>query len=301
MYPHFLVIGAQKAGTTWLDRNLRTHPQIWLPPEKEIHFFDLPRPLPFAALQYAPERAVRHWARHRLRRDLAKVERSEQTMEWYRRYYYAMRGWSWYRSLFTPGTGQICGEATPRYAVISRRKIASIRRRMPHLKIIYLLRDPIDRMWSDLAMFHDQRFGGAGTGTVSDAADFAFLARRRNLQHSRYEENLRNWAASFPHDQIFVGFLEEVSTQPDQLLQRIFTFLGVAPDHQASDGLVRGKINVANYPTVPNNIAKQLAGNLETDLRALHQRLQSPQTGAWLNRMEALLTDRARKEDCVAS
>ncbi len=61
MYPRFLVIGAQKAGTTWLDRNLRTHPQIWVPPEKEIHYFDLPRPLPFAALLLAPVRAARHW------------------------------------------------------------------------------------------------------------------------------------------------------------------------------------------------------------------------------------------------
>lgn len=30
MYPDFLVIGAQKAGTTWLDRNLRAHPPICL-------------------------------------------------------------------------------------------------------------------------------------------------------------------------------------------------------------------------------------------------------------------------------
>jgi hypothetical protein len=301
MYPDFLIIGAQKAGTTWLDRNLRTHPQIWLPPEKEIHFFDLPRPLPFAALQYAPERAIRHWARHRLRRDLAKVERGEQTMDWYRRYYYATRSWSWYRSLFTPGTGQICGEATPRYAVISKRKIAAIRRRMPHLKIIYLLRDPIDRMWSDLAMFHDQRFGGAGTGTVSDAADFAFLTRRRNLRHSCYEENLRNWEASFPAEQILVGFLEEVAAEPAQLLQRIFTFLGVAPAHQPPEKLIGSKINVAKYPSVPDHIAKQLACKLDTDLRALHQRLQCPQTATWLSRMEALLAAGARKEDSVAS
>jgi len=46
-FPDFLVIGAQKAGTTWLFQNLRMHPQVWLPPEKEIHFFDFPPPHPF--------------------------------------------------------------------------------------------------------------------------------------------------------------------------------------------------------------------------------------------------------------
>ena len=38
--PDFLVIGAQRAGTTWLHRVLRQHPALWLPPVKELHYFD---------------------------------------------------------------------------------------------------------------------------------------------------------------------------------------------------------------------------------------------------------------------
>ena len=38
--PDFLGIGAQKAGTTWLHDNLSCHPELYLPPEKEIHYFD---------------------------------------------------------------------------------------------------------------------------------------------------------------------------------------------------------------------------------------------------------------------
>lgn len=38
--PHFLVIGGQKCGTTWLARMLRFHPQLGLPRRKELHFFD---------------------------------------------------------------------------------------------------------------------------------------------------------------------------------------------------------------------------------------------------------------------
>ena len=40
MYPDFLIVGAQKAGTTWLHRNLRAHPQVWMPHDKELHYFD---------------------------------------------------------------------------------------------------------------------------------------------------------------------------------------------------------------------------------------------------------------------
>ena len=40
--PDFLVIGAYRAGTTWLHRVLRQHPALWLPPGKELHYFDKP-------------------------------------------------------------------------------------------------------------------------------------------------------------------------------------------------------------------------------------------------------------------
>ena len=40
--PDFLIIGAQRAGTTWLHRVLRQHPSLWLAPVKELHYFDKP-------------------------------------------------------------------------------------------------------------------------------------------------------------------------------------------------------------------------------------------------------------------
>jgi len=301
MYPDFLVIGAQKAGTTWLDRNLRTHPQIWLPPEKEIHFFDLPRPLPFAALRLAPDRAVRHWARHRLQRDQAKVERGEQTEDWYCCYYYSARTWKWYRSLFTPTDGQLSGEITPRYAAISLRTIASIHRRMPDLKIIYLLRDPIDRMWSDLAMFHDQRFGGTGTHQVIAAADSVFLKKSRNLQHSRYADNLRRWEMFFPREQIFTGFLDEITSSPSDLLQRIFAFLGVDSTHRPNEALMFEKINFADYPPIPETAALPLARALLDDTRALSERLPGTPAWQWLLRMETLLNANQKSHNPVSA
>src|SRR5688572_12330305 len=42
-FPTFLVIGAQKAGTTWLSDMLRQHPAISMPDRKELHFFDVQR------------------------------------------------------------------------------------------------------------------------------------------------------------------------------------------------------------------------------------------------------------------
>ena len=40
MLPNFLVIGAPRSGTTWIDANLRRHPDVFMPTIKELHFFD---------------------------------------------------------------------------------------------------------------------------------------------------------------------------------------------------------------------------------------------------------------------
>ena len=40
MKPDFLLIGFPRCGTSWVDRILRSHPQIWMPEKKEVHFFD---------------------------------------------------------------------------------------------------------------------------------------------------------------------------------------------------------------------------------------------------------------------
>ena len=53
----FLGIGAARSGTTWLHENLRHHPQVWVPPAKELHYFDLLRhgPIYFNLPGWTPE------------------------------------------------------------------------------------------------------------------------------------------------------------------------------------------------------------------------------------------------------
>jgi hypothetical protein len=38
--PDFLCVGAQKGGTSWLYQQLESHPDFWMPPVKELHYFD---------------------------------------------------------------------------------------------------------------------------------------------------------------------------------------------------------------------------------------------------------------------
>jgi hypothetical protein len=56
--PNFLIIGAPRSGTTWLFRNLRQHPEIYMPRRKELHFFDRDyhKGLEFYAHYFSPSR-----------------------------------------------------------------------------------------------------------------------------------------------------------------------------------------------------------------------------------------------------
>ncbi|TVQ38230.1 MAG: hypothetical protein EA384_09570 [Spirochaetaceae bacterium] len=42
-FPDFLGIGTTRGGSSWLYRVLSRHPDVWMPPVKEVHYFDRPR------------------------------------------------------------------------------------------------------------------------------------------------------------------------------------------------------------------------------------------------------------------
>jgi hypothetical protein len=115
--PRFVVIGAQKSATRWLRQNLGEHPDIFTPPS-EVHFWNV-------------EFRVRKL------------------------------GLDWYREQFHGWDGEaIVGEATPGY-MIWRHDPASVAARIkelcPDLRLIAVLRNPIDRAAS--AMVHHIRRG----------------------------------------------------------------------------------------------------------------------------------------------
>ena len=101
--PDYLVIGAQKAGTTSLYRYMISHPMIRPASDKQVHYFDFNYDKPF----------------------------------------------DWYRSQFPAGSGNglVTGEATP-YYIFHPDAARRVRLVLPDVKIVALLRNPIDRACS---------------------------------------------------------------------------------------------------------------------------------------------------------
>jgi len=210
-----MCIGAQKAGTTWLYEMLRRHPQFWMPPVKELHYFDRSPSYSsdnflashhFIARCFGAQshnREFRRKCRRLFRRSLR--QRSWETFRWSLRFSFGRVDDEWYRSLFANAPVAIRGEITPSYTMLNDDDVARVQQLEPELKILLLLRNPIDRAWSQI------RFDWA-RGVFEGIDDFArlqeFVDSPHQMLRSNYLRTLRIREKHFPKDQIFVGFYE---------------------------------------------------------------------------------------------
>jgi hypothetical protein len=267
-FPDFLIIGAQKAGTTWLHRNLQAHPQVWMPKEKELHYFDekLGARTSLRSKLWGKRAMDERW-RRQVRRQMGRYSKfSASDVAWDLKYFLGSWNDDWYASLFSQGRGKTVGETTPDYSVLGREQIAHVHEIMPHAKIVFMMRNPIERAWSQSLM--DSR--GRDIEDVPDEEFHRHFEGRRSRMFSDYLRTLENWGAFFPRGQIFVGFLEDVHFYPNRLLGRLYRFLGVDPS--ADYRVIRRKIHSRDVETMPTRLATQLARIYLEDARALEGR-----------------------------
>jgi hypothetical protein len=281
MYPDFLGIGAQKSGTTWLHDNLSRHPQVWLPPIKELHHLDH-RPPPLVTRLLSRKQALRN-ARSHLRRCLAEALRggSREDLAWATRYCLSARSDAWYGTLFPEIAGKITGEVCPGYARVSAARVAEIHRLMPDTKVIYLLRNPVERAWSALAMHFREHFPG-GIDSIPEEAIEARLRRPKSWGHGEYAKNLAAWEAHYPATQMFVGFFDDLQAEPGRLLAEILGFLGLDAGEAALPDDVDRRRNPGRGEVVPPRFEQVLARVLADEVRAVNARFDNAHTHRWL-------------------
>ncbi len=194
--PGFLIIGAQKCGTTWLHRHLSRHPELWLPPGKELEFFSYERHLEDP-------------------------------------------GFPAYQAAFEPAGDRLAGEATPSYfwtyaASTWCRQPPGFQRDIPgtvrallgpELRLIVLLRDPVERALSAWAHY-------VAHGELDVALPFEEAARYGGIvDMGFYGRHFAAWRNSFNVDRFLVlGLERDVIARPVATLARVLTFLGANPE-----------------------------------------------------------------------
>jgi hypothetical protein len=212
----FLCIGAQKAGTSWLMRNLGSHPQVWTPGfVKEVHYFDS------VHLGYGRKAQLKTF-----RRNIRKLAPHTAIQRaYYKRVLRA--GWAftdeWYRHIFSAAeSGSVKGECTPLYSALPEEGIRHVQRLSPSVKLIYMIRDPHARLHSQVRMRIERR-GITDFGEIHPLlGDAGFLSR------GDYATNIPRWEAVFGESILFIPF-GDIKTRPADVMSRIEKHLNIPP------------------------------------------------------------------------
>jgi hypothetical protein len=276
LYPDFIGIGAQKAGTTWLGRNLQAHPELWMPPIKELHYFDEkihePKnaPLRLARRVFGGGAANRRWRSQvgrRTKRHLKSL--FGEDFWWELRYYAGAPDDGWYASLFEPGQGKVVGESTPAYSTLERDAVARVHGLMPNAKIIFMMRNPMERIWSQTVMGFD-RGKGRSIDTAAEEELLLHFGDEGARRRTDYLRTLETWGAFYREEQIFVGFLEDVHFFPEELLRAVYGFLRVDPSFEPPKA--GSKVHARSTGSAPTGPMAHLARSYLAENLALEGR-----------------------------
>ena len=242
--PDFLVIGAQRAGTTWIHLLLRQHEALWLPPVKELHYFDKP----------GVSRTVTD--DKELRRVIMLALYAPSL--WHFPYLLGKRNQDWYERLFRKARakGLITGEITPAYATLDDEVWRRIHAMNSKIKLIFVMRDPVDRVWSSIN-------NTAKKNRLNGELTIATALKRVHLSgpalRSDYPETIRRLESIFPADQLHFCFFDDLRARPAEFARGLLTFLGV-DSGDIGKLLPAGPVNVvtANKP-VPPEFEREMA------------------------------------------
>lgn len=234
--PDFLVIGAQKSGTSSLYEYTTRHPRVARAFLKEVHHFDGPDP-PDAG-SYRAHFPTEGWM------DLQRGLR---------------------------GGPVVTGEATPIYLFDPRvpDRVADL---LPDVRLVAVLRDPVDRAWSHY--HHEVRFGhedlpfeeavdreaerldGEIDRVLSEPGYDSYELRHHSyVARGRYDEQIERWLDRFERDQLLVLQAEALFEDPGPALAEVFDHLGVGP----ADVTPRKAHNPGRYrSTMPGDVRRRL-------------------------------------------
>lgn len=278
-------IGAQKAGTTWLYETLRASACCHFSPFKEVHYFD-EIGAGVGPVQTSRIALLRHFAQklatasgpERLR-VLQTIDKLTRVLSTYAAPDPTHRA---YRAFLADGyAGQklIC-DITPAYATLGRARFTQMAA-IGQARFIFILRDPVSRMWSQIRMAVAARLGA---GADNAAFEAACLARARELAgtgqlaqvtRADYRRTITELEAAVPHDRIHYVFYEDLFRQATT--DRICAFLEIPP--VPADPATRH--NPGRPFRLPTDVAAMLEDGLAAQYAFVAARFGSQRPADW--------------------
>jgi len=221
VYPNFLIIGAPKAGTTALACYLSKHPEIFIPEIKEPQYFTLMgRDAPFNGP--LDDKCINQ-------RGIRDIES--------------------YKNLFVGSNGvRAAGEASTTYMYTEgvEQRIFDFN---PNMKLIALLRDPVDRAYSDFLFA--RRDGNEPLEEIEQALEEEKQGKRSDWWNGRYitaglyGSHIARYLSLFNQSQLKIIFYDDLRAAPQDTVKEILQFLEVNDELQID---ANARYNVSGIP-----------------------------------------------------
>lgn len=256
--PYFLIIGAQKCGTTSLYKCLIDHPQILRARQKELHFFDN---------NYSKGL---DWYRTQFVMPSRQEMQSGQKMRLNQKF--------------------LVGEASP-YYIFHPLVPERVRLHIPEAKLIVMLRDPVARAWSqyhhevrlgfeqlsfeEALAAETERLAGEVDRMRSDETYYSYNHQHYTyLSRGIYVDQLQAWMELFPREQFLILESEAFFANPEETLAETMAFLGVSPEIYPKEARCDRRDNAGSYPEMSYALKNDLVSYFVPHNRRLAEYLQ---------------------------
>lgn len=243
----YLGVGAQKSGTTWLSGYLAGHPEVYMSALKEMHF-------------WGNRNSTAKWPTSAFEKRLVRLQSSgSKSLSTYNHISaledrLQMGGnVEDYATYFNERVEkqQAFGEISPAYCKLPVEEFALIKEHFPDIKIIFLLRNPVDRLWSQIRFSEDAET----LGEMEQKIDGAF---KRNVytERSNYVATLEAIRSIFDHENIRLEFFERLFQQDS--VDRISHFLGVGTHEGAFNKKRNVSVKMPLHPRLRVSMVQRL-------------------------------------------
>lgn len=240
----FFCVGAQKAGTSWLHKFLSQYDNVYLPRIKEMHFFDsvsLPKDLvgdfwhkEFSSMCVKAINDGRYGLAH------SYLERLKigGSVDKFRRHY-----------LDISSRYDVLGDITPAYSMLDSDGFSLMKSAFPESRIIFFMRNPVDRYWSFLRMQLKKNSEYDISKKFVDVIDKPHV----NLR-SDYSRTIESLLSVFDQKKVkFIFFEDLFGDQYKEKVGEIVRFLGLP---EVSLDMKEVKVNSGLEMDIPNELRR---------------------------------------------
>lgn len=284
-YPDFVCVGAQKAATTWLYSAIRWVPGLFLPAIKELHYFselyntDAKRFGP----KHRAEQINQIRAFHSAKKSRTPYEDmilnqldhldTDQTSD------------DWYRGIFDFASDhEICGEICPCYMSMPTRGVRHVMSINPLMKVLVLVRDPVDRVWSHMRMHSKNGALNFDLDTILSGK----VPLGPYMNYTDYANSIRRWQSMTGHGRFHAIVYDRIGEDPQSVIDEILDFVGVeraVTKKNLSKNVFSGK-----KVTLPVELRAKLFADLQPQYDFLSDLFPS-QVESWVERHQKALTE----------